>query len=127
MINPKRVSSLILLTLATVACLGCGRGRTTSTDDSAKAQTPTASLVSNPSGAADTEGGRYALLVGVTSYDHLGRSWNLEGPGNDIRLVKTLLTERFAFPQANIVTLAEDEGKPELRPTRANIKREFDR
>ena len=71
--------------------------------------------------------GRRALLVGVTKYDHLPRDKHLEGPANDVRLMRRLLQERYQFPADGIVTLAEDEGIPARRPTRANIEREFRR
>jgi hypothetical protein len=68
-----------------------------------------------------------ALLVGVTKYDHLPESAHLSGPANDVRLLRTTLVERYGFPAAQIVSLTEDESKPELRPTRANVAREFKR
>ncbi len=73
------------------------------------------------------QGGKRALLVGVTKYDNLATSSHLSGPGNDARLLRTTLVERYGFLPENIVSLTEDEGKPELRPTRANIAREFKR
>ena len=71
--------------------------------------------------------GRRALLIGVTKYDHLPRDKHLDGPANDVRLMRRLLQERFQFPAEGIVTLTEDEGSPARRPTRANIEREFRR
>ncbi len=71
--------------------------------------------------------GRRALLIGVTKYDHLPRDRHLSGPANDVRLMGRFLQERFGFPADGIVTLAEDEGSPAKRPTRANIEREFRR
>ncbi len=72
-------------------------------------------------------GGRHALLVGVTKYDHLPRDRHLDGPSHDARLIGRLLRERYQFPAEGIVTLTEDEGSPARRPTRANIEREFRR
>jgi hypothetical protein len=87
-----------------------------------------------PSGAAKPEPtppgqaiGRRALLVGVTKYDHLPRDKHLEGPANDVRLMRRLLQERYRFPTDGIVALSEDEKTPDRRPTRANIEREFRR
>jgi hypothetical protein len=87
-----------------------------------------------PSGAAKSEptppgqsAGRRALLVGVTKYDHLPRDKHLEGPANDVRLMRRLLQERYRFPTDGIVALSEDEKTPDRRPTRANIEREFRR
>jgi hypothetical protein len=70
---------------------------------------------------------RRALLVGVTAYDHLDSAGHLAGPGNDVRLLRDLLIRRFDFPTGNIVCLTEAEQQPHLRPTRANIEREFRR
>jgi hypothetical protein len=78
----------------------------------------------DPAGPA---AGRRALLVGVTTYDHLPPALHLKGPANDVRLVRRLLQERYRFPAAGIVSLTEDEGSPAQRPTRANIEREFRR
>ena len=44
-----------------------------------------------------------------------------------LSLIGRLLRERYQFPAEGIVTLTEDEGSPALRPTRANIEREFRR
>lgn len=73
------------------------------------------------------EPGRHALLVGCTRYPNLPGSRWLEGPGNDIVLMRTLLIEHYHFPPEKIVTLAEGAGGEVNRPTRAHIKREFDR
>ena len=70
---------------------------------------------------------RRALLVGVTKYDHLPRDKSLEGPANDVRLMRRLLQERYRFSADGIVSLTEDENTPDRRPTRANIEREFRR
>jgi hypothetical protein len=69
---------------------------------------------------------RRALLIGVTKYHHLPDQ-RLDGPANDVRLLRRLLVERYQFPEDDIVTLTEDEGTPDRRPTRANIEREFHR
>jgi hypothetical protein len=71
--------------------------------------------------------GKHALLVGVTRYDNLAPSSHLSGPGNDVKLLRTTLIERYGFPPENVVSLTEDEGAPDKRPTRANIVREFKR
>jgi hypothetical protein len=70
-------------------------------------------------------GRRLALVVGVTKYDNL-KGKNLIGPGNDVVLMRKVLKERFGFADNEIVTLAEGNAAAG-RPTRANIKREFDR
>jgi hypothetical protein len=79
-----------------------------------------------PDGGAKA-GGKHALLVGVTKYDHLSRDKHLIGPANDVRLMRRLLEERYQFPAEAIVSLTEAEGSPDRRPTRANIERAFHR
>jgi hypothetical protein len=71
--------------------------------------------------------GYHALLVGCTRYPSLGKFLQLEGPANDVALMRTLLTDRFKVPPESIVVLAEGAGGEDRRPTRANIEREFKR
>jgi len=68
---------------------------------------------------------RRALLIGVTKYDHLRPEYHLQGPANDVQLMRRLLRESYGFSTDGIVCLAEDEAVPARRPTRANIEREF--
>lgn len=72
-----------------------------------------------------TEPQKRALLVGCTKYPD--KSMELVGPGNDVVLMRELLTSRFGFNDKNIIVLSEAGGKIDLRPTRANIVREFER
>jgi Caspase domain len=74
---------------------------------------------------AGKEIGRRAILIGVTKYNHLSRSYHLSGPANDVRLMRQLLEKQFRFLPADIVTLTEEERTPNRRPTRANIERQF--
>ncbi|MGH7227106.1 MAG: caspase family protein, partial [Gemmataceae bacterium] len=67
------------------------------------------------------------MLVGVTKYDHLPTSLHLVGPANDAHLMRQLLEKSDHFVADAIVSLTEDEGRPDRRPTRANIAREFRR
>jgi hypothetical protein len=67
---------------------------------------------------------RHALLVGCTKYDSLPENMQLQGPSNDVALMRKLLMEHFDFADNQIVTLTEDSGS---RPTRFNIEREFQR
>jgi tetratricopeptide (TPR) repeat protein len=66
--------------------------------------------------------------VGCSKYPSLPDDVQLEGPANDVVLLRDLLTERFQFPRENIVILSEAEGVRDARryPTRANIQREFE-
>jgi len=75
----------------------------------------------------DSTAGKWALLVGVTKYDNLAASSHLNGPANDVKLLRATLIGRYGFPAGNVVSLTEDEGQPQLRPIRANIVREFKR
>jgi hypothetical protein len=70
---------------------------------------------------------RHALLVGCTRYPSLPKERWLEGPGNDVVLMRKLLIERYHFLPEQIVTLAEGPGGEVNRPTRARIRREFER
>lgn len=69
----------------------------------------------------------HALLVGCTRYDNLPESYTLQGPANDVLLMRDLLVGRFGFDGANVRILAEHVDQPDRRPTRANIEREFQR
>lgn len=73
---------------------------------------------------ADKSTGKHALLVGVTKYFSIDNRRHLAGPANDVRLIRDLLADRYGFPKEQVVTLSE-ESKPDRRPTRANIEREF--
>ena len=68
-----------------------------------------------------------ALLVGCTKYPYLDLRFELEGPAQDVRLMKRLLVDRFGTDPSNIVALWEEATTAELLPTRANIEREFRR
>jgi S1-C subfamily serine protease len=72
---------------------------------------------------------RLALLVGCTQYPNLKdkKKWELAGPTNDVDLMKSILNGQFGFRPEQIVTLSGWPEQPELRPTRANIEREFKR
>ena len=55
---------------------------------------------------------RRALLVGVTKYDNLDRQYHLQGPANDVQLMRRLLQERYKFPPDGIVFLVRRRGRP---------------
>ena len=73
-----------------------------------------------------TVSGNHALLIGVTFYENLEKGMHLDGPENDMLLMKELLTKRYGFPEANVRILSEHAGRDNL-PTRKNIEREFKR
>jgi hypothetical protein len=70
--------------------------------------------------AADAPPGR-ALLVGCSRYPALAGRYQLSGPENDVRLLATLLKDRFEFSDGNITTLTGWPEDPARRPTRANV------
>ncbi|MFH1266467.1 MAG: caspase family protein [Planctomycetota bacterium] len=53
---------------------------------------------------------RLALLVGVERYEKLGQKRQLNGCSNDVRLMKSLLIDRFEFEEDDVVTLLNDEA-----------------
>lgn len=66
---------------------------------------------------------RYALLVGVSSYPSLGETLQLNGPKNDVVLMRSLLQQK-GFEAKNVRVLAD--GLPGAgEPTRAAIMNEF--
>ncbi len=71
---------------------------------------------------------KHALLVGCTKYPGLEKWFQLQGPANDVVLMRQLLVERFGYDRDrdDIVVLAEAESDTN-KPTRANIAREFQR
>jgi hypothetical protein len=79
--------------------------------------------------AAAHSGKKYALLVGCTKY-YNHAAWELQGPANDVKLLRQVLVDHFGFDDKHadqyVVTLAEGSDDRH-RPTKANIQREFDR
>ena len=90
----------------------------------APTQSPAAEPASVEKGSAG--GPRLALLVGVTRYQNFP-SLELQGPANDVILIRQMLKDRFEFQHPEIVTLSEADGEkdPTRLPTRANIEREM--
>ncbi|HWA98944.1 MAG TPA: caspase family protein [Pirellulales bacterium] len=73
--------------------------------------------------ADDAPQRKFALLIGCTNYPDMPVQ-PLEGPANDVVLMRDLLVGQFKFPDDQVVTLAEAQPA-EHRPTYANIVREF--
>ena len=68
-------------------------------------------------------GERHALLVGVAGYPQLAEGLRLQGPRNDVQLMRSVLEEQ-AFPATNIRVLAD--GIEGARPaTRSAILKEL--
>jgi len=58
---------------------------------------------------------KWALLVGVNDYPNFEAHFQLRGCENDVNLIKTVLTTRYGFSEANIQTLLSQNA------TKANI------
>lgn len=63
---------------------------------------------------------KYALLIGIEDYGLSGLI-SLQGPGNDIRLIKSVLLDKFQFQEKNIITLTNRNA------THTNLERAFTR
>jgi Caspase domain len=63
----------------------------------------------------------YALLVGVSNYPNLDKKFQLAGPDNDVRLMKSVLRQ-LKVEERDIVALFSASDK---RPTKANIVAEL--
>ena len=70
---------------------------------------------------------RRALLIGVTELQDVRlKGRGLKGPANDVDLFRHVLERApLSVPAANIRVLKGGVRDPALRPTRANIQREF--
>ncbi|MGH8693757.1 MAG: SUMF1/EgtB/PvdO family nonheme iron enzyme [Burkholderiales bacterium] len=65
---------------------------------------------------------RYALLVGVNSYDD-PQITPLAGPSNDVRSLEDSLVQYGGFDRDRIVRLSTDQPDANRKPTRGNILR----
>ncbi len=67
----------------------------------------------------------YALLIGASDYQNIGKRWSLKGPKNDMELVATyLLTEApIPFAAGNVTVLTDKEGADPA--TLGNIRAAF--
>ena len=91
--------------------------------DSASPNAPASSAAPSTSPAGQS----YVLLVGCTKY-YNHPEFELEGPGNDIPLLRATLIERYRVPPENIVELSENSARQhgaDYRPTHDNIQRQF--
>ncbi len=64
---------------------------------------------------------KLALLVGVQEYQNLPANQQLRGAGNDVRILSSVLIDRFGFKPSEIVQLANDQAT--ARSVRAALKR----
>ena len=63
---------------------------------------------------------RFALLVGVDKYRHLGPKHELQGAVNDVRAVERMLLEHYDFREEQITTLVNEDATGDA------IRRELD-
>lgn len=74
----------------------------------------------------DPTGKRYALLIGAGHYPHAGnRFQSLDGPPNDVELLRGVLKNRYEFRDENIVALRDGLDDAHL-PTKENIRQAFE-
>lgn len=104
--------------IATIA-VACGAGYL------AYDRSPPPGRSPRPLKTASNGHGRRALLVGCGRYTNPSIR-RLEGPINDVRLLKDVLVKCCGFSAADITTLAGEPGSSDA-PTRARIERELRR
>jgi hypothetical protein len=87
---------------------------------------PTGTAALPRSAGEKTAPAKRALLIGVTKYPNISERFHLDGPANDIKLIRAML-QKYDFPAENIRILSEEEGQKDAAklPTRANIEREL--
>jgi serine/threonine protein kinase/formylglycine-generating enzyme required for sulfatase activity len=78
---------------------------------------------SSPGAGGIHEPLRRALLVGCTKYPNAPQ-FSLQGPANDVPMLRDTLITRFGIAPDDIVELLDSNGD-EHRPTRANIARQI--
>jgi hypothetical protein len=66
----------------------------------------------------NAHGSKKAVLVGI---NYKFSRHQLKGCINDSNCMKHLLTSKFNFPAASILTLTEDQTNPLMKPTRYNM------
>jgi len=65
---------------------------------------------------------KHALLVGCTKYANLARHFQLEGPINDVQLMRQTLVDRFQFDSGGKgITILSESIDSDGRPTKQNI------
>jgi hypothetical protein len=109
-------------------CEAAEPGNTSKPNSADAPGSPTLAATADQAEAANS-GKKYALLVGCTKY-YNHDAWQLQGPANDVKLLRQVLVNHFGFDDKQgdkyVVTLAEGSDD-DHHPTKANIQREFDR
>src|SRR5262245_26226552 len=79
-----------------------------------------------PCAAQEKKGKKYALLIGVTEYDH-ARLATLKYTANDVdELARTLGQANDGFDRITVLTDERGQDDKDLAPTAANVRRELD-
>src|SRR5262245_54174652 len=103
------LTSILLLSIATVSC-----NRASSRDPdrvAADSQRPESAPVAAPVAAADSGNpGKRALLVGINKYKYPDKVSPLAGPVNDVEAIRQILTGKFDFSAANVITLRNEQA-----------------
>ena len=60
--------------------------------------------------AQEAESPRFALLIGVDKYANLSPAEQLDGSANDIKLIRSVLINRFGFKEENIIQRGDEEA-----------------
>ncbi|ONL98619.1 LOL3 [Zea mays] len=67
-------------------------------------------------------GKKRAVLIGITYGGARRGCGELRGPINDVKCMRQLLCQRFAFPSDGIIMLTDDQKDPFRVPTKDNIR-----
>ena len=71
---------------------------------------------------------RYALLVGVSRYQYLDKSLQLNGPPKDVQLLREYLTNVEGFPDDHVICLIDNGNTDkEAEPKYADIRAELEK
>ena len=121
---------LVLIAVCCVSGLVVACSTSASPDRSATGNAPAPAAAGSAATAdpqAQASGQTRALLIGVTEFiDKEMKAHNLEGPGNDVALFKSVLErEPFKVPAANITMLAGLPADKSQQPTKENIRNAF--
>ena len=116
-LSMKTVGSIItgMLSLGLFWC-SCGAAQVAETSKrvvvpDVPGTAPTTTTSVSPTTRADTtDGQKWALLVGINKYPNLPKQYWLQCACNDAVDLKTLLTEKYAFPEDHITLLRDSEA-----------------
>ncbi|KAF9133488.1 Ca(2+)-dependent cysteine protease [Mortierella sp. 14UC] len=67
---------------------------------------------------SNCQGRKRALFIGI---NYFGQNGELRGCINDVKNIKTFITERYGFKEEDTLSLTDDQQDPNRIPTHANI------